>query len=187
MQFQNKIVHTGSTGFIQYSLIIISYHNQTPQQTNSSSLYFQVMRVTLHTSCRCHGISGTCTAQTCSQVVRSVEEVGEELVERYEEAVQTDGTEEIDTNFTESAITNLQYENPSPDFCVRNKSIGVLGVEGRLCEPNHPIHNCTTLCCGRGFKTTLMETQNEKCKFKWCCDLVCRITGIQFVPITRCK
>ena len=142
------------------------------------------MKASLHTSCRCHGISGTCTAQTCSEVLKSVEEVGEELVEKT--AVQVD-CDDVDTGVNKSAITDLQYIEESPDFCEKNETIGTLGVEGRLCEPNHPTHNCTTLCCGRGFNTTLMLTEIEECEFEWCCRIVCRITGTQFVPKTRCK
>jgi len=41
---------------------------------------------TTRTECRCHGISGTCSAQTCAEAVQSVEEVGEELVELYDTA-----------------------------------------------------------------------------------------------------
>ena len=105
-------------------------------------------------------------------------------MEEYETAEQIDGHEDIDT---ESAITNLQYIEESPDFCKKNETAGTLGVQGRLCEPNHPTHNCTTLCCGRGFETTLNETEVEECEFEWCCRIVCRITGTQFVPMTRCK
>ena len=56
-------------------------------------------------------------------------------MEKYKTTVQISSTEGKDTIINESAITDLQYKNPSPDFCVRNESIGVLGVEERPCEP----------------------------------------------------
>ena len=144
------------------------------------------MRATLHTSCRCHGISGTCTAMTCSEILKSVEEVGEELQEKYLTAVQVD-CHDLDTEGNQSAITHLQYIEESPDPCEKNETIGTLGVEGRLCEPNHPTHNCTALCCGRGTYTELVKTEIEECEFKWCCHIVCQIIGSHFLPITRCK
>ena len=153
----------------------------------NQSLFIQVMKTT-YTSCRCIGISASCTVKACSEVVKSVEEVGEELVEKYETAEQIDGHEDTDTEVNESSITNLQYIKESPDFCEKNETIGTLGVKGRLCKPNHPTHNCTTLCCGRGFETTLVVTEIEKCEFEWCCCCIkCRITGTQFEPITRCR
>ena len=110
-----------------------------------------------------------------------MEEVGEELVENYRTA------EQIDMEVNESSIKNLTYIEESPDFCEKNETVGTLGVKDRLCEPNHPTHNCTTLCCGRGTYTELVQTQIEECEFKWCCRIECRITGTQFVAITRCK
>jgi len=118
-------------------------------------------------------------------MVKSVEEIGEELVELYDAAELVE--DPVNVNVDEStAIKTLKYKTPSPDFCEKNKTIGVLGVEGRRCEPNHPTNNCTTLCCGRDTNTVLKEVEIEECEFQWCCSIKCRIVRTAYVHVTTC-
>ncbi len=136
--------------------------------------------------CRCHGVSGTCSAQTCYEAVMDVETAGEIIVERYNEAVQVNETVTIPQNETE--ITDMVYKNPSPDFCNSSEAIGVLGVKGRVCDPNHPTRNCTYLCCGEGnFNTESVRKPIEICKFKFCCEIKCEIIRYEYVSISTCK
>lgn len=137
-------------------------------------------------TCRCHGISGTCSAQTCHLKLKSVEEVGEKLVELYEETEKVNMTA-VTATTDENNFKTLKHLEDSPNFCNRSDAIGVLGVQGRLCELNHPKHSCSSLCCNRGFSVTTEVVPIEDCKFVWCCHVRCIITGEKVVPKFHCN
>lgn len=65
----------------------------------------------------------------------------------------------------QSQYTTLYYLETSPTYCSVTKD--------RQCK--HP-DNCATLCCGRGYTTTVF-TQMEKCRCRFmngrCCQLIC--------------
>ena len=72
--------------------------------------------------------------------------------------------------------SELVFIEKSPNYCRQNSKKGVWGTKGRRCErtSNRP-NSCQTLCCGRGFTTTLVRRREKcDCKFVWCCEVVCR-------------
>ncbi|EAU76147.2 AGAP010283-PA [Anopheles gambiae str. PEST] len=73
--------------------------------------------------------------------------------------------------------TELVYLEPSPNYCERNISIGVLGTADRNCNrTSQSIDHCDLLCCGRGYNTHQIErTWQCNCKFKWCCTVTCDV------------
>ena len=112
--------------------------------------------------CTCHGLSGACTVMTCYQRAPHISEVGEVLLKQYEESAN--GSE-----------TDLWYNANSPDFCVPDSELGVLGTAHRRCDPNSKAeHGCGSLCCGRGYynKTVSVNHDSEGETFD-CCDSMC--------------
>ncbi|XP_064119666.1 protein Wnt-9b-like [Macrobrachium nipponense] len=76
----------------------------------------------------------------------------------------------------------LVYVDRSPDFC--RKSEYSPGTEGRNCERGE---NCETLCCGRGYDTTVSEVHEPcKCSVVWCCKVHCQ-NCTKIAEVYTCK
>ena len=130
--------------------------------------------------CVCHGLSGTCSIQTCYTRIKEVSEIGEELGLKYSGAVKV--VKESNSTNLISAFTgrdnpsenDLVYVNESPNFCNPDPVKGVLGTQDRLCVPNGDgPDSCQNLCCSYGFYTKTFTVQKETCKFVWCCRIEC--------------
>uniref|UniRef100_A0A183SYU0 Protein Wnt n=1 Tax=Schistocephalus solidus TaxID=70667 RepID=A0A183SYU0_SCHSO len=83
----------------------------------------------------------------------------------------------------------LVYLESSPDYCNVDPDIGHLGIAGRQCnaEAADSPNSCDHICCGRGYETTEMETQEKcDCKFVWCCEVKCRVCRHKTL-VHRCK
>ena len=64
--------------------------------------------------------------------------------------------------------------NDTPDLCLPNTEEGISGTRGRKCDPTSTGPNrCSSLCCNRGFTPVRYLVPQEKCKFEWCCRIVC--------------
>ena len=143
--------------------------------------------------CTCHGISGTCSAQTCYMKVPDVSSVGETLVAKYDGAVRVDlGTnnELIRTNSDADALTeaDLAYVEESPDLCVADASNNILGTKDRECDPSPDTPNsCSVLCCSRGFYSKTYTYPLEECKFVFCCRIECSFTRNVTVTEYKCN
>lgn len=98
----------------------------------------------------------------------------------------------------------LLYIRNSPDYCKSNGRLGTLGTRGRMCssvestasnnattaavstgnfdsdgsfldQASSPNEMCDYICCGRGFYSKLVETQEDcECKFQFCCTVTCK-------------
>lgn len=132
--------------------------------------------------CRCHGVSGTCTVQTCYTRTPSVEEVGDVLFQRYTSAAEV----ELQSNQLVRKLVgadpptgdSLVYSSASPNFCIRNTNVGTVGVAHRKCvndNPNAP-NACSSLCCDHGAYPVTKTVPVEECQFVWCCRIECSIT-----------
>ncbi len=69
---------------------------------------------------------------------------------------------------------DLIYVTKSPDYCRRDRSSGSLGTIGRTCNASTTAHGggCSSLCCGRGYVTSLREhVERCNCKYIWCCTV----------------
>ncbi|KAK3858121.1 hypothetical protein Pcinc_035668 [Petrolisthes cinctipes] len=68
---------------------------------------------------------------------------------------------------------DLVYLEDSPDFCVRNKKLGILGTRGRECNRTSiGLDGCDLMCCGREYHTRVVEEEKRcSCTFQWCCEV----------------
>lgn len=135
----------------------------------------------MHTDCKCHGLSGSCTTRTCWRKMPPFREVGNRLKERFDGASKVipsnDGRYFIPDGRTikPPRKTDLVYSQDSPDFCKYNKRSGSFGTFGRQCNSTSlGVDGCELLCCGRGFITKYsQEVVNCNCRFRWCCEVTC--------------
>lgn len=70
---------------------------------------------------------------------------------------------------------DLWYYQKSPNFCKKDPTVDFPGTSGRICSlSSRGMDNCSSLCCGNGY-TVLEQIRVEKCKckFKWCCYVIC--------------
>ncbi|XP_076334211.1 protein Wnt-5b-like [Tachypleus tridentatus] len=144
-------------------------------------------------TCKCHGVSGSCSLVTCWQQLSSFREVGDQLKDKY------DGATEVKINrrgklqlknphFNIPTAEDLVYLEESPDYCVKNHTTGSLGTYGRECNRTSPgTDGCNLMCCGRGYNThKAVLRQRCKCKFHWCCYVECK-TCTKVVDRHTCK
>ncbi|XP_019758074.1 protein Wnt-5b [Dendroctonus ponderosae] len=132
-------------------------------------------------SCKCHGVSGSCSLITCFQQLANFREIGDYLRDKYDGAtevrVNRRGRLQLkDPRITIPTAYDLVYLEDSPDYCVKDDVRGTLGTKGRPCNRTSPdIDGCNILCCGRGYNTikTVVKERCE-CKFKWCCEVQCK-------------
>ena len=53
----------------------------------------------------------------------------------------------------------LVYLDQSPNYCLHNPKLGILGTQGRECSKNsNGPDSCDLLCCGRGYNTEVGMT-----------------------------
>ena len=145
-------------------------------------------------ACKCHGVSGSCSLQTCWQQLPSFREVGDRLKDRYDAATETKFNKRGTTlkrrnrRFNKPTVEDLIYMDTSPDYCRQNPETGSLGTLGRECiRDSQGMNGCTLMCCGRGynvFKRKLVE--RCQCKFHWCCFVKCKACE-RIVNVQTCK
>lgn len=160
------------TQFYRFFLTQSPPHASTP---------FQTIRRYMQLKCRCHGMSGSCTMQTCWLVMPSFREIGDRLKDRYDGAskviASNDGVSFIPEGATIKPPTreDLVYTEESPDFCRPNHRTGSLGTKGRECNVTSlGVDGCDLLCCGRGYRTQeITVVERCACMFHWCCEVKC--------------
>ncbi|KAL1114908.1 hypothetical protein AAG570_007732 [Ranatra chinensis] len=144
-------------------------------------------------TCKCHGVSGSCSLITCWQQLPTFREIGDYIRDKYDGAsevkVNKRGRLQIrDPRFNLPSANDLIYIDDSPNYCVQNISIGSLGTQGRICNrTSHGMDGCNLMCCGRGYNTQKVNIKERcECKFHWCCYVKCKICT-QTVDIHSCK
>lgn len=149
---------------------------------------FQLVKRKAKVNCKCHGVSGSCNLKTCWKQLAPVREVSDVLLNKYDSAVQVRVNKRGNLQVVERHSSldpsrrkrapkmDLVYLDESPDFCSPNDHTGTLGTKGRLCSKNSTGQDsCELMCCGRGHNTfTQVLVEKCKCKFEWCCKVVCR-------------
>ncbi|OWR48186.1 Wnt-5b like protein, partial [Danaus plexippus plexippus] len=144
-------------------------------------------------TCKCHGVSGSCSLITCWQQLPSFREIGDYLRDKYEGAtevrVSRRGKLRLgDPNYSMPTAQDLVYLEESPNYCIRNETMGSLGTTGRECtRTSSGLEGCALMCCGRGYNThrTVLRERCE-CKFHWCCRVDCN-TCVRTVEVHTCK
>lgn len=93
-----------------------------------------------------------------------------------------DNRDAVAHTFLSVARTELIYLESSPNYCVKNQSLGLHGTEGRECfkedENTSQLerNSCRGLCneCGlRAVKKLTEVFTSCNCKFHWCCTVKC--------------
>ncbi|XP_026315993.1 protein Wnt-5b-like isoform X1 [Hyposmocoma kahamanoa] len=144
-------------------------------------------------TCKCHGVSGSCSLITCWQQLASLREIGDYLRDKYEGATEVKVSRRgklrlSDPHYSLPTAQDLVYLEESPNFCVKNEFLGSLGTTGRECNRTSAgMDGCSLMCCGRGYNTKRITVKERcNCKFHWCCRVECD-TCMQTVEIYTCK
>lgn len=160
-------------------------------------LLHQVIKAGVETTCKCHGVSGSCTVQTCWRQLLPFHEIGKQLKQRYETSVkvgsstnEATGEGEISTGRSQQQpqqqqpqsqplpglndqiprTMDLLHIEDSPSFCRPSKYSS--GTAARKCYKDK---NCEAICCGRGHNTQSREvTRPCQCQVRWCCYVECK-------------
>nr|XP_025745857.1 protein Wnt-9b [Callorhinus ursinus]XP_025745918.1 protein Wnt-9b [Callorhinus ursinus] len=139
----------------------------------------------LRTTCKCHGVSGSCAVRTCWKQLSPFRETGQALKLRYDSAVKvSSATNEAlgrlelwaparpgsPTKGLAPRSGDLVYMEDSPSFCRPSKYSP--GTAGRACSREA---SCSSLCCGRGYDTqSRLVAFSCHCQVQWCCYVECQ-------------
>ncbi|XP_050669428.1 protein Wnt-5b-like [Leptidea sinapis] len=144
-------------------------------------------------TCKCHGVSGSCSLITCWHQLASFREIGDYLREKYDSATEVSVSRRgklrvRNPGFGVPTALDLVYLEESPNYCLKNETLGSLGTTGRECtRTSNGVESCTILCCGHGYNTKKMVTKERcECKFHWCCQVECN-TCVKTEEIYTCK
>nr|KAG5713622.1 hypothetical protein BaRGS_024670 [Batillaria attramentaria] len=151
----------------------------------------QVVKQQVNTTCKCHGVSGSCTVKTCWLQLAPFHSVGNILKRKYENSVQAFSHTNKATGKTQLAkqrvngagnglltpggLTSLRrgelvYMEESPSFCKRSRYSP--GTRGRVCSKDG---SCESICCGRGYNVQRRQVKRAcHCEVIWCCKVKCK-------------
>ncbi|KAE8749766.1 wnt8 isoform A [Frankliniella occidentalis] len=155
------------------------------------------VRDSLQKHCKCHGVSGSCSLQTCWMAVPSFSRVASALRRQYDHAVRIDfeaGHGKLVLGNSASGLVQrsapavppekLVFLEESPDYCKVNNTTGWTGTKGRTCSRNRgegvgrsERRSCKELCraCGhRVRRQTRQVSRHCQCSFQWCCQVKCK-------------
>ncbi|XP_020922486.1 protein Wnt-9b [Sus scrofa] len=151
----------------------------------------------LRTTCKCHGVSGSCAVRTCWRQLSPFRETGQVLKLRYDSAVKVSsatnealGRLELWAPARPGSPTkgpaprpgDLVYMEDSPSFCRPSKYSP--GTAGRVCSREA---SCSSLCCGRGYDTqSRLVAFSCHCQVQWCCYVECQ-QCVQEELVYTCK
>ncbi|XP_053285213.1 protein Wnt-8-like [Pleuronectes platessa] len=153
------------------------------------------VKATMKRICRCHGMSESCSVQTCWTQLSDFRETGNYLKMKHRQAQKLDIDKKriragnsadsrgpIVEAFGSIDKTELIYLEDSPDYCRRNVSLGLYGTEGRECLQHGDgltqweRRSCRRLCHDCGLRVEERRTEvvsSCNCKFHWCCKVNC--------------
>ncbi|XP_043230661.1 protein Wnt-16-like [Amphibalanus amphitrite] len=156
------------------------------------------VRALMKMQCRCHGVSGSCELKTCWRTMPSFNHIGDFLKKRYRRSVEVASKRQRlrrkrrryrDRRSQRGPRRReLVYLDQSPNYCLHNPKMGILGTRGRECSKNsNGPDSCDLLCCGRGYNTEVVRRAERcHCKFVWCCKVHCK-TCITMEDTHTCK
>lgn len=143
-------------------------------------------------TCKCHGVSGSCSLKTCWMRINEFQEVGNYLKRAYRKATkiydnydtQVRQNEVIKKRLSSLPKSRLAYSEDSPDYCIANTTLGSNGTLGRYCSQRRSNdvtkeekRSCRKLCtqCGHKVKRERRRViMSCNCKFKFCCEVECQ-------------
>ena len=167
----------------------------------------KVVNKHVNMTCKCHGVSGSCTVRTCWLQLAPFTFVGDHLKRKYLQSVparlstnqvsrattrfstltkqrMSDGNDDfLSTKQHAPGRGELVYEEESPNFCRRSRYSP--GTRGRTCHKSDG--SCDTMCCGRGYNTQrLLLRKSCRCEVIWCCKVECSVCST-VQEIYHCK
>ncbi|CAN9503486.1 unnamed protein product [Ophioblennius macclurei] len=162
---------------------------------HNTNVGMKVIKAGVETTCKCHGVSGSCTVQTCWRQLLPFHEIGKQLKQRYETSLKVGSSTNEATG--EADLPKARGQSPpppplpppppgpadhiprtmdllhiedSPSFCRPSKYSA--GTAARKCYKDK---NCDAICCGRGHNTQSREvTRPCQCQVRWCCYVECK-------------
>ena len=102
--------------------------------------------------CKCHGVSGSCTMKVCWKVMPEFRVIGNQLLDRYSQAMQLKDerirnrvqkleslvnrrhNRQAENKYERSERDELVFIDSSPNFCKLNANFDTPGTSGRLCS-----------------------------------------------------
>lgn len=171
--------------------------------SHNSNVGRKKLAISLGTTCKCHGVSGSCSVKTCWKALPDLRIIGSALLNSYYVAVEVRmarGRQSSMRNETAARLESMSmtkktftdddliYYNKSPDYCLPDPSLGSMGTHNRECLKDHAGSiGCQSMCCGRGFRTQMIDRSYRcDCKYYWCCYVKCKICTTT-VEINRCR
>ncbi|KAM8838440.1 protein Wnt-9a [Synchiropus picturatus] len=176
---------------------------------HNTNVGMKVIKAGVETTCKCHGVSGSCTVQTCWRQLQPFHMIGKELKQRYETSVKVGSSSNEATGEAELSTgrgqqqqqqqptqqqppppageqiprtMDLLHIEDSPSFCRPSKYSS--GTAARKCYKDK---NCDAICCGRGHNTQSREvTRPCQCQVHWCCYVECK-QCMQREEVYTCK
>ncbi|XP_021571140.1 protein Wnt-9b, partial [Carlito syrichta] len=164
---------------------------------HNSHVGIKAVKSGLRTTCKCHGVSGSCAVRTCWKQLASFRDTGQGLKLRYDSAVKvSSGSNEALGRLELWAPArpgspakglgpgpgDLVYMEDSPSFCRPSKYSP--GTAGRVCSREA---SCGSLCCGRGYDTQSRRVASScHCQVQWCCYVECQ-QCVQQELVYTCK
>ncbi|XP_040566218.1 protein Wnt-5b [Lepeophtheirus salmonis] len=144
-------------------------------------------------TCKCHGVSGSCSLITCWQQLSPFRKVGDYLQDKYKIATKVRSTRQGRLKVRKRSgiiptANDLIFIDQSPNYCHPNSTTGSLGTQSRRCNKNSKgPDGCQQMCCRRGYTTLRTRIKERcKCKFHWCCYVECE-SCFKRVELTVCK
>ncbi|CAF1115973.1 unnamed protein product [Rotaria sordida] len=142
----------------------------------------QIVERNIQLTCKCHGVSGSCTLRVCWRTLPDFRLIGSELRTKYSSATQVQFNRRLNILKPRKNsqklfnTTDLIHIHMSPSFCEKNLRIGSLGTQGRECNLTiNESGSCSILCCDRGYETILYTIEEDcDCQFHWCCEVRCK-------------
>nr|CAD37167.2 Wnt9/14/15 protein [Platynereis dumerilii] len=147
---------------------------------HNSRVGLKVVKNGLHKTCKCHGVSGSCTTQTCWHTLSEFEEIGKILKMKYRNAVRyPPGGSHNNAGEQQLSLRkrrrlgprkrDLLFLEDSINFC--DSSDFSPGTKGRECNSKR---KCEEICCGRGHNLKVRMVRKPcNCTFTWCCHATC--------------
>ncbi|CAG2111406.1 unnamed protein product, partial [Medioppia subpectinata] len=180
------------------SRAIMNLHNNNAGRKVGKNI-IRCVKDLLVSRCKCHGVSGSCTARTCWKVLPPFTIIGDQLMKKYSNAKRVAlhwrrrkgisytkkkqpfflKMRRISSNDRHIDLVpksrDLVYLEKSINYCNKNPVMDSLGTSGRHCNKSSDAEDgCQSMCCGRGYRTHESVTKWKcRCRFHYCCTVTC--------------
>ncbi|CAM9607856.1 unnamed protein product [Lampetra fluviatilis] len=183
---------------------------------HNSDVGLKVVRSGVRTTCKCHGVSGSCSVRTCWRQLAPFGESGRLLKRAYDSALRVTGLANgatADGGGFPRGPARPPPPPPAPSSPSSSSGAAAAASSSPLemdlllfylddspsfCRPSRfspgtggrPCHregSCESLCCGRGHNTQSRVTQRPcQCQVRWCCYVECK-QCVQREELFTCK